>query len=79
MPVSWDSRPRGSFAITLVRVRTDQGLEGVAAGDSMAGFADYADLFLGHDPREIENRTVSRLLGGTGNRVRAYASTALTR
>ena len=29
VPVSWDSGPRGSFAITLVRVRTDQGLEGV--------------------------------------------------
>ena len=38
VPVSWDSRPRGSFTIsgrlfasapiTLVRVRTDEGLEG---------------------------------------------------
>ena len=54
VPVSWDSRPRGSFAITLVRVRTDQGLEGVAAGDTMGGFAEHADLFLGHDPRDIE-------------------------
>ena len=54
VPVAWDSRPRASFAITLVRVRTDEGLEGVAAGDAMDGFADYADLFLGRDPREIE-------------------------
>ena len=54
VPVSWDSRPRARFAITLVRVRTDEGLEGVAAGDAMDGFADYADLFLGRDPREIE-------------------------
>ena len=54
VPVSWDSRPRESFAINLVRVRTDQGLEGVAAGDSMGGFAEHADLFLGRDPRDIE-------------------------
>ena len=51
VPVSWDSRPRESFTINLIRVRTDQGLEGVAAGDS---FAEHADLFLGRDPRDIE-------------------------
>ena len=110
VPVSWDSRPRDSFTITLVRVRTDQGLEGVAAGDSMGGFAEHADLFLDRDPRDIERhhavrdnlcfhygrywpldialwdlcgkieeQPVFRLLGGTGNRVRAYASTALRR
>ena len=110
VPVSWDSRPRTSFTIALVRVRTDEGLEGVAANDTMGGFAEFADLFIGHDPCEIErhhavlenlcfhhgrywpldialwdlrgkieNRPVSRLLGGTGNRVRAYASTALRR
>ena len=37
-----------------MRVRTDEGLEGVAAGDTMGGFAEHADLFLGHDPRDIE-------------------------
>ena len=110
VPVSWDSRPRRSFTITLVRVRTDQGLEGVAAGDTMGGFAEHADLFLGQDPRDIERhhavldnlcfhygrwwpldialwdlrgkiegREVFRLLGGSDNRVRAYASTALRR
>ena len=110
VPVSWDSRPRESFAINLVRVRTEQGLEGVAAGDSMGGFDDHADLFLGRDPRDIERHhavldnlcfhygrwwpldlalwdlrgkiegePVFRLLGGTDNRVRAYASTALRR
>ena len=108
--VSWDSRPRESFSISLVRVRTDEGLEGVAAGDTMGGFAEHADLFLGHDPRDIErhhavldnlcfhygrwwpldlalwdlrgkieNAPVYRLLGGTDNRVQAYASTALRR
>ncbi len=54
VPVSWDSRSRESFTINLVRVRTDEGLEGVAAGDSMGGFAEHADLFLGRDPRDIE-------------------------
>ena len=110
VPVSWDSRPRASFSVSLVRVRTDEGLEGVAAGDTMGGFAEHADLFIGQDPREIERhhavldnlcfhhgrwwpldialwdlrgkiegRPVFRLLGGDGNRVRAYASTALRR
>ena len=54
VPVSWDSRPRESFTISLVRVRTDEGLEGVAAGDTMGGFSEHADLFLGRDPRDIE-------------------------
>ena len=54
VPVSWDSRPRGSFTISLVRVRTDEGLDGVAANDTMEGFAEHAHLFLGHDPRDIE-------------------------
>ena len=54
VPVSWDSRPRGRFTISLVRVRTDEGLEGVAAGDTMGGFAEHTDLFLGCDPRDIE-------------------------
>ena len=54
VPVSWDSRPRASFTIAIVRVRTDDGLEGVAAGDSMGGFSEHADLFLGQDPRDIE-------------------------
>ncbi len=54
VPVSWDSRPRASFAISLVRVRTDEGLEGVAANDTMGDFADHAHLFIGRDPREIE-------------------------
>ena len=54
VPVSWDSRPREIFAINLVRVRTEQGLEGVAAGDSMGGFKEHADLFLGRDPCDIE-------------------------
>ena len=54
VPVSWDSRPRARFTISLVRVRTDEGLEGVAAGDTMGGFSEHADLFLGRDPRDIE-------------------------
>ena len=52
--VSWDSKPRESFEITLARVRTDEGLEGVAAGEAMDGFAAYADLFIGRDPTDID-------------------------
>lgn len=49
-PAAWDGRPREVFEATLVRVRTDSGLEGVGSGDAMHGFADYAGLFLGGDP-----------------------------
>ena len=52
--VAWDSKPRETFEITLVRVRTDDGLQGIAAGEAMDGFATYADLFVGRDPLEIE-------------------------
>ena len=52
--VSWDSKPRETFEITLVRVRTDDGLEGIAAGEAMDGFAAYANLFVGRDPLDID-------------------------
>src|SRR5271169_4729567 len=38
---SWDSQPRGHFDATVVRVRTDDGHEGVASGDRMLGFEEH--------------------------------------
>jgi L-alanine-DL-glutamate epimerase-like enolase superfamily enzyme len=51
---SWDTRPRYHFDATIVRVRTDSGLEGVGSGDAMVGFEAYADLFVGQDPLALE-------------------------
>jgi L-alanine-DL-glutamate epimerase-like enolase superfamily enzyme len=51
---SWDGRERRHFDATIVRVRTDEGLEGVGSGDSMPGFRGHEDLFLGCDPLDLE-------------------------
>ena len=51
---SWDTRPRDSFTVELVRVESDEGLTGVGSGDAMPGFAGHQDLFIGHDPRDLE-------------------------
>jgi len=50
---AWDPSPRRSFEATLVRVETDAGLVGVGSGDTMAGFDDFVQLFVGRDPRAI--------------------------
>ncbi len=47
---AWDPVPRTGFAATLVRVRTDEGVTGVASGDTMSGFDEFAHLFIGRDP-----------------------------
>jgi L-alanine-DL-glutamate epimerase-like enolase superfamily enzyme len=51
---SWSSRPRRVFDATIVRVRTDDGLEGVGSGDYMLGFAGHEALFIGEDPLRLE-------------------------
>lgn len=51
---SWDGRPRHHFDATIVRVRDDEGREGIGSGDLMRGFEGHEDLFIGHDPRQIE-------------------------
>lgn len=53
-PPAWDSRPRHHFDATLVRVESDSGHEGVAAGEAMAGFTGHEELFVGHDPRALD-------------------------
>ena len=51
---SWDTRPRTAFTVDLVRVETDEGITGVAAGYGVEHIEDYAELFLGRDPRDLE-------------------------
>ena len=47
---AWDPDPRTRFDATLVRVRTDEGVTGIASGDTMDGFDAFAHLFIGRDP-----------------------------
>jgi L-alanine-DL-glutamate epimerase-like enolase superfamily enzyme len=51
---SWDTKPRVHFDATIVRVRTDSGLEGVGSGDLMVGFQGHESLFVGQDALAIE-------------------------
>src|SRR3954454_2465798 len=50
---AWDRVPRRSFAATIVRVETDEGLVGIGSGDTMDGFSSFESLFLGQDPLDI--------------------------
>jgi L-alanine-DL-glutamate epimerase-like enolase superfamily enzyme len=52
-PAAWDPVPRTAFAITLVRVETDEGVVGIGSGDTMDGFEAFAHLFVGQDPLAI--------------------------
>jgi len=52
-PAAWDPVPRTSFAITVVRVETDEGLVGIGSGDTMDGFEAFQHLFIGRDPLAI--------------------------
>ena len=53
-PASWDTRPRTRFPATLLRVHDDEGHVGIGSGDAMYGFSDYAHLFIGADPLDLE-------------------------
>ena len=50
---AWDPVPRQTFGATVVRVETDEGVVGIGSGDTMAGFSDFEDLFIGRDPLAI--------------------------
>jgi L-alanine-DL-glutamate epimerase-like enolase superfamily enzyme len=52
-PAAWDPVPRTSFAVTIVRVETDEGVVGIGSGDTMDGFAAFEHLFVGQDPLAI--------------------------
>ena len=49
-PAAWDPVPRTSFAASIVRVETDEGVVGIGSGDTMDGFEPFEHLFLGRDP-----------------------------
>lgn len=50
---AWDPVPRQTFAATVVKVTTDEGVVGYGSGDTMDGFEEFVDLFLGQDPLQI--------------------------
>ena len=50
---AWDPAPRRVFAVTIVRVETDEGVVGIGSGDTMDGFEAYEHLFVGQDPLAI--------------------------
>lgn len=52
-PAAWDPVPRTQFAVTLVRVETDEGVVGIGSGDTMDGFGAFEHLFIGQDPLVI--------------------------
>lgn len=59
-PASWDPTPRTRFPVTVVRVRDDEGNEGVGSGDVMYGFEDSVRWFVGEDVDDAE-RLAARL------------------
>ena len=67
---AWDPVPRRHFDATLVRVDTDDGVIGYGSGDTMAGFDDYAELFIGRDPLRIARHV--RVLEGIAFHARRY-------
>lgn len=52
-PASWDPVPRRRFVVDLVRIVTEDGLEGIGSGDPMPGLVGNEHLFVGHDPRDL--------------------------
>ncbi len=52
-PAAWDPIPRRSFAATVVRVETDEGIVGIGSGDTMDGFEAFEHLFVGTDPLAV--------------------------
>ncbi len=50
---AWDPEPRRAFALTIVRVETDEGVVGIGSGDTMDGFEAFEHLFIGQDPLAI--------------------------
>jgi L-alanine-DL-glutamate epimerase-like enolase superfamily enzyme len=50
---AWDPQPRTRFDATLVRVHTDEGVTGIASGDTMDGFDAFEHLFVGRDPLSL--------------------------
>jgi len=53
-PAAWDSRPREAFEVTIARITTADGAVGIGAGAGLEGIEAYDDLFIGHDPLDLE-------------------------
>ncbi len=51
---SFDTRPKTTHGMSLVRVTTDEGVTGIGAGHAMHTFAGHEDLFIGEDPLALE-------------------------
>jgi L-alanine-DL-glutamate epimerase-like enolase superfamily enzyme len=51
---AWDSRPRESFDVAIVKVTTADGAVGIGAGAGLEGIEAYYDLFTGRDPLDLE-------------------------
>ena len=47
---AWDPTPRTRFDATIVFVETDEGITGIGSGDTMTGFEEFSELFIGRDP-----------------------------
>jgi len=60
---SFDTRPKTSHPMSLVRVTTDEGITGIGAGHAMRGFEGHEGLFVGEDPLALERhyRVLSNL------------------
>lgn len=52
---AWDPEPRRDFEATLVAVETDEGMTGIASGDTMTGFSEsgFEEFFIGEDPMQM--------------------------
>src|SRR5260370_170963 len=54
---SWDHQLRTQFTATIVEVHTDEGLVGYGSGDSMYGFEQFKQLFIGQEVSQIERHS----------------------
>lgn len=53
---AWDPDPRRSLPATVLRVRTDAGLTGVASGDTVGDLERHRGHFVGTDPLRLEQQ-----------------------
>lgn len=53
-PAAWDSRARTAFDVAIVKVITADGAVGVGVGGAMDGIERHYELFVGHDPLDLD-------------------------
>ncbi len=53
-PAAWDSRARTAFDVAIVKVTTADGAVGVGVGGAMDGIERHYELFVGHDPLDLD-------------------------